>query len=53
VLDGDRSCPPEDCGGTSGYADLLDILLDPKHEDDQLEIFLKSQAEPDEPASRE
>lgn len=33
VFDGARSCPPEDCGGTGGYADLLDILTDPKHED--------------------
>jgi len=35
VLDGARSCPLEDCGGTSGYADLVDILLDPTHEDFQ------------------
>jgi hypothetical protein len=33
VLDGKRSCPPEDCGGTSGYDDLLEILLDPAHEE--------------------
>lgn len=33
VADGARSCPPEDCGGTGGYADLLDILLDPTHEE--------------------
>jgi hypothetical protein len=35
VLDGARSCPPEDCGGHSGYANLLDILTDPEHEDYQ------------------
>ena len=35
LLDGARSCPPEDCGGTTGYADLLEILTDPKHEDYQ------------------
>jgi hypothetical protein len=35
VLDGARSCPPEDCGGATGYADLVDILLDPTHEDFQ------------------
>jgi Plasmid pRiA4b ORF-3-like protein len=35
VLDGARSCPPEDCGGNSGYANLLDILTDPEHEDYQ------------------
>ena len=25
-------CPPEDCGGVSGYYDLLAALADPKHE---------------------
>lgn len=33
LLDGARSCPPEDCGGTRGYADLLEILLNPTHKD--------------------
>ena len=33
ILEGKRSCPPEDCGGTGGYADLLEILLDPTHEE--------------------
>lgn len=32
-LDGLRACPPEDCGGPPGYANLLEILRDPKHED--------------------
>ena len=32
-LDGKRNCPPEDCGGTYGYEDLLNILADPKHEE--------------------
>jgi hypothetical protein len=35
VWGGARSCPPEDCGGTTGYADLVNILLDPTHEDFQ------------------
>jgi hypothetical protein len=26
------ACPPEDCGGPWGYADLKDILADPSHE---------------------
>jgi hypothetical protein len=29
---GKRNCPPEDCGGPWGYAELLTILADPSHE---------------------
>ena len=32
-LDGKRSCPPEDCGGVWGYADLLKVIRNPKHEE--------------------
>ncbi len=32
-LAGERSCPPEDCGGVGGYYDLLSILRDPEHEE--------------------
>lgn len=32
-LDGGRACPPEDCGGSYGYGDLLKALADPSHED--------------------
>lgn len=32
-LDGERACPPEDCGGAPGYEYLLGILQDPTHED--------------------
>ena len=28
---GKRNCPPEDCGGVWGYAELLHILADPAH----------------------
>lgn len=28
---GEGACPPEDCGGVGGYADLLDALADPRH----------------------
>jgi len=30
---GERACPPEDCGGTMGYKELLQVLNDPTHED--------------------
>jgi hypothetical protein len=29
------ACPPEDCGGTWGYADLKDTLADPSHDEHQ------------------
>lgn len=30
-VDGYGACPPEDCGGPSGYAELLHTLADPTH----------------------
>jgi hypothetical protein len=31
--DGARACPPEDCGGSPGYAHLLEVLANPKDEE--------------------
>ena len=31
-LEGERACPPEDCGGPSGYVDYLAAISDPNHE---------------------
>jgi hypothetical protein len=38
-LAGTRARPPEDCGGIFGYADFLEAIRDPKHEqhDEKLE----------------
>lgn len=30
---GKRNCPPEDCGGVWGYAEMLDVLKQPDHEE--------------------
>jgi hypothetical protein len=32
-LDGANACPPEDVGGTGGYADFLEVLNDHTHKD--------------------
>ncbi|WP_425111168.1 plasmid pRiA4b ORF-3 family protein [Burkholderia anthina] len=32
-LDGQNACPPEDVGGVPGYADFLDAITDPTHEE--------------------
>jgi len=32
-LDGERACPPEDCGGVPGYYNLLEILQNPDDEE--------------------
>ena len=47
-IDGGRACPPEDCGGPPGYAELLEIMADPAHPEHQetLEI-LGDEFEPD------
>jgi hypothetical protein len=31
-LEGERACPPEDCGGPWGYGDYLAAIADPRHE---------------------
>jgi hypothetical protein len=31
-LEGERACPPEDCGGPSGYVDYLAAITDPNDE---------------------
>lgn len=32
-IGGKRACPPEDCGGTSGYEHFLEAIHDPENED--------------------
>jgi hypothetical protein len=33
VVAGKRACPPEDVGGVSGYAEFVQALADPRHEE--------------------
>ena len=45
---GERACPPEDCGSISGYANLLEILDNPEHEEYQETIeWLGGQYDPE------
>jgi hypothetical protein len=47
-LDGARACPPEDCGGPSGYEHLLVVLADPSHaEHAELLEWLGGEFDPD------
>ena len=32
-MEGERACPPEDCGGVWGYGDFLKAIRNPKHEE--------------------
>jgi Plasmid pRiA4b ORF-3-like protein len=32
-IDGERACPPEDCGGPGGYAELLETIADPTNDE--------------------
>ncbi|MBS7671588.1 plasmid pRiA4b ORF-3 family protein [Croceicoccus sp. 1NDH52] len=32
-ITGERNCPPEDCGGISGFYEMLDARSDPTHEE--------------------
>jgi len=48
-IDGKRSCPPEDCGGTFGYENLITIINNPEHEEyDELMEWLGDYFDPKE-----
>lgn len=47
-ISGKRSCPPEDCGGTYGYIDLLQIVSNPQHEEyEEMMEWLDNNFDPD------
>ena len=37
-LAGERHCPPEDVGGTTGYEEFLEVIFDPGHEEYQQSV---------------
>ena len=48
-VDGERGCPPEDCGGYPGYEHLLEVLGDPEHEEyDELKEWVGDYFRPEE-----
>ena len=45
---GKGACPPEDCGGIYGYANLLDIIQDPENpEHDEMNEWLGKEFDPE------
>lgn len=47
-VDGKRSCPPEDCGGSWGYENLLKTISNPKNEEyDEMMDWLGDEFDPE------
>ena len=47
-LDGKRACPPEDCGGVWGYANMLGVMDNPEHpEHDEMLEWLGEEFDPE------
>lgn len=47
-LEGERACPPEDIGGVLGYAEYLEALADPSHEQHSEFLDWRGQFDPEE-----
>jgi len=48
-LAGERHCPPEDVGGVQGYAEFLEAIFDPKHQEhDQCVRWARGRFQPEE-----
>ena len=46
-IEGERNCPPEDCGGILGYEYLLEVLANPDHEEhDKMKAWLGGNFDP-------
>ena len=38
---GERACPPEDCGSTPGYEEILDMLKNPEPDNEEYQEMMK------------
>jgi len=48
-MKGKRACPPEDCGGAWGYANLLEAIQDPDHDEhDEMLEWVGGEFDPEE-----
>ena len=46
-LEGERACPPEDCGGPPGYGDYLDAIADRENEQHEEMLEWRGQFDPE------
>ena len=47
-IEGARACPPEDVGGIWGYAEFLEVISDPNHENhDEIAEWIGSRFNPE------
>ena len=47
-VDGERNCPPEDVGGVWGYAEFLEAIANPKHEEHDRMLEWSGRFDPEE-----
>jgi len=46
-LAGKRACPPEDCGGSWGYEEILEAINDPEHGEDEMLEWVEEDYDPE------
>lgn len=47
-VEGERNCPPEDVGGVWGYAEFLEVIANPKHEEHERMLEWAGDFDPEE-----
>ncbi|MBW8332320.1 MAG: plasmid pRiA4b ORF-3 family protein [Prolixibacteraceae bacterium] len=47
-IEGERACPPEDCGGVHGYENVLEMLANPEHEEhEEMSVWVGEDWDPE------